>query len=229
MVDGKKMAKSAGNFFTVRDLLGRGYTGREIRLALLGSHYRANTNFTLEGLEAARKTIGYLEEFLRNMGELEGPPPPDGSAAITSLAAEHDARFRAALDDDLNVSAALAQVHGFTGEAYKRSRSRAEGLAAASQVRSWDSVLGVLAAPAGSPGADASVSGAREAGPGDAALAAVGLERQAVEALVAEREAARKRKDFAAADRIRQELQAKGIVIKDTPQGTRWRIEGSAG
>jgi cysteinyl-tRNA synthetase len=216
LVDGKKMAKSAGNFFTVRDLAAKGYGGLEIRLALLNSHYRANANFTLEGLEGARKTIRYLEEFLRNMSALDSTAsPPAAVEAIEALGAEHDARFRAALDDDLNISAALAQVHGFAGEAYKRCRSRGEGLAAAARVRAWDAVLGVLplAAAAGESSADG-------------LLAARGLTRAAVEDLLREREGARARKDFAASDRIRKDLQSRGVIVKDTAEGPRWHVEG---
>jgi cysteinyl-tRNA synthetase len=209
LVDGKKMSKSAGNFFTVRDLVAKGYGGLEIRLALLGSHYRANTNFTLEGLETARKTIRYFEEFLRNMRGLADAPSP-GLEAVRSLAAAHDERFRAALDDDLNISAALAAVHGFVAEAYKTSSTRPEGLAAADQVEAWDRVLGILR-PVGDGGASE-----------DALLAGRGLTRESIERLIAEREEARRRKDFATSDRIRKELLDAGIIIKDTPQGPRW-------
>jgi cysteinyl-tRNA synthetase len=118
LVGGKKMAKSAGNFYTVRDLLAKGYGGREIRLALLGTHYRTNANFTLEGLDQARQTIGKLKEFLRNMEALPAAGAEGGAGEVAALAAESDRRFRAALDDDLNISLALAELLGFLGEAY---------------------------------------------------------------------------------------------------------------
>ena len=143
LVDGKKMSKSAGNFFTVRDLLAKGWKGREIRLSLIRAHYRSNSNFTLQGLEEARETIRYFQELRRNMEALPPGPVPDGG--VDDLGRDRDLKFRESMDDDLNVSAALAEVHEFAREAYKRARTREEGRAAVAQLDAGTEVLGVFA------------------------------------------------------------------------------------
>ncbi len=210
LVDGKKMAKSAGNFYTLSDLVEKGYHPLEVRYSLLAAHYRSNSNFTLEGLDAARKTLRYFREFRRNMADLPAKPvAPDDAAAIRALREKADAALRAGLDDDLNVSAALAALHGFVGEAYKLAKTREAGLAAVGQLDAWDEVLGVLE------------------GCGEAAQQPAGVSTEEIEKLIAERSAARARKDFKEGDRIRDALKARGVAIKDTPQGTRWSLEGA--
>ncbi len=220
LVDGKKMSKSLGNFYTVRDLVARGFSGPEIRLALLFGHYRSNTNFTFQTLETAREWLRYLREFRRNMLAL---PPGEPSAAardlekVRELAASSDERFRAALDDDLNISAALATVREFASEAYKLCRDRASGAAAAERLDAWDAVLGVLGPP-GEGGEEPGGSG------GAGARGETGLSAEEIEALLERRSRARAEKNFAEADRIRAELEARGIVVKDTPRGTVWHL-----
>jgi cysteinyl-tRNA synthetase len=127
------------------------------------------------------------------------------------LAQRYDREFRAALDDDLNISLALAQVRGFVSEAYKACRSLEGGHQACEQLHAWDRVLGVL-----EPESEASgtVRGAAREDTGPAS--------EWVEGLLAERQQARARKDYAESDRIRDLLEDKGIVVKDTPQGPRW-------
>jgi cysteinyl-tRNA synthetase len=212
LVGGKKMSKSSGNFYTVRDLLGKGYSGREIRYGLLSAHYRSSANFTLRGLDDARTTLGYFREFRRNMASLPEAPPPSGEIeGLTALALEADAGFRKGLDDDLNVSAALAQAHGFASAAYKQATARATGLQSIAQLESWDSVLGIFG------------EGPRR----EDEQGASGTSSEEIEGLIEERNAARNRKDFAEADRIRDLLLSRGVVIKDSPQGTRWHLEGT--
>ncbi len=210
LVDGKKMSKSAGNFYTVRDLLSRGYDGLEIRYTLLSAHYRSNSNFTFQGLDDARKNLRYLRQFRRAMQELPDVPGEDELAAVEALRTERDAAFRAALDDDLNVSGALAQVHDFCREAYRRCQTSKAGASAVAQLESWDRVLGVLDPVASGGEADS------PEGPSDAEI----------EAALEARRTARAQKDYAAADRIRDELAALGIVIEDRPDGTRWHRDG---
>ncbi|HVR75780.1 MAG TPA: cysteine--tRNA ligase [Planctomycetota bacterium] len=212
-VDGKKMAKSAGNFYTVRDLLARGHSGLEIRFALLSTHYRSTANFTFQGLDAARETLRYLREFRVNMSSLPVVDTPSAEAVrVKDLCLGGDAAFRAGLDDDLNVSAALREVHALVSGAYKLCTTRVSGRLAAAQLEAWDSVLGVL----GEPAAEV---------PGEGGDAVPGLSVSEVERIIGERDAARAAKDFAASDRIRDHLKARGIVLKDTPQGTRWHLE----
>ena len=211
LVGGKKMAKSAGNFYTVRDLLAKGYSGLEIRYGLLSAHYRSSANFTFQGLDDARTTLGYFREFRRNMASLPDRAPQPGELdGLNELALEADKSFRKGLDDDLNVSAALAQVHGFASEAYKRATARAAGLQSLAQLDAWDSVLGIFAEESG----------------GEARKGPQGTSEEEIEGLIGERDAARNRKDFAEADRIRDLLKSRGVVIKDSPAGTRWHLEG---
>jgi cysteinyl-tRNA synthetase len=211
LVEGKKMSKSAGNFFTVRDLLEKGWRGREIRLSLIRAHYRSNSNFTLQGLEEARETLRYFHELRSNMEAL--PPGRGAPKEIEALGEARDRKFRESMDDDLNVSAALAEVHELAREAYKRCRTREEGREAVRWLDRWDQVLGVLGPeePSAHPGLEAG-----KAGLGDGEI----------EGLLRERDAARARKDFAEADRIRGLLQSAGVAIKDTPGGTRWTRGG---
>jgi cysteinyl-tRNA synthetase len=213
--ENKKMAKSAGNFYTIRDLLEQGFSGLEVRYLLISAHYRTNLNFTLDGVKAAGQALRKLREFRDNMGAL---PEGDGEAgemeAVESLGAQADSAFRAAMDDDLNISGALGQVHTFISSAYKTCRTRAAGEKAVAQLVAWDSVLGVLDARDDAP--EAPSAGTQPAGAGD----------DEIEALVRQRDEARAGKDFASADRLRDELQDMGIVLKDSPSGTRWQRGG---
>jgi len=193
LVEGKKMAKSLGNFFTLRDLLAKGFTGRDIRCLLLSAHYRETFNFTLEGLQAARAALMRIDDCLRKLRELARPAQDAGNPPLLD-------QFSAALDDDLNVSAAWAAIFDAARET---NRKLAEGAldaeAAAGALATWeklDSVLGV--------GAPQEVEVPAE-----------------ISALLEARQAARKAKDFKRADAVREELKAKGWVIEDTPKGAR--------
>ena len=191
LVEGKKMSKSLGNFYTLRDLLAKGFTGREIRCLLLTAHYRESFNFTLEGLAGARTALGRIDECLGKLRALaDGPAAPADEALV--------ARFGAALDDDLNISAAWAVVFEWVRES---NRALAEGTLtpaqAAAALAAWqqvDSVLGIgTRAEAGAP--------------------------PEVVALAEARQAARQARDFRRADALRDELKALGWVIEDTPKG----------
>ncbi len=179
VVDGEKMSKSKGNFYTLQDLLDKGYSAAAVRWLLLSAHYRTQLNFTLEGLDAAEKQIAYFRE---TVGRLDGRAAPDAGYAEA---------FAAAMDDDLNVSKALALVN----EAAKKANKEADAGAAAF----------VLAALGGVFGIDLSVPA--EEAPAD------------VQALADERSAARAAKDFAASDRLRDAIAAKGWVVEDTKDG----------
>jgi len=193
MVEGKKMSKSLGNFFTLRDLLARGYTGREVRYLLLTTHYRETSNFTLDGLTAARTSLARLDECLAKLRALAGNTT---AAADPGLAA----KFSAALDDDLNVSAAWGVLFDWVRETNRLlADNQFSPALAAAALAAWqriDSVLGTGNKP------DAEV-------PGE------------IVSLMEQRLAARKAKDFKRADAIREELKANGWVIEDTPNGPR--------
>jgi cysteinyl-tRNA synthetase len=193
LVESKKMSKSLGNFFTLRDLLARGFSGREVRYLLLTAHYRETFNFTLEGLQGARSALQRIDECVAKLREIAGGATPEGTSALP-------AEFESAMDEDLNISGAWGKVFEWVRETNRRiaSRSLTAG-EAASAFAGWtrvDSALGVGAA------AETQV-------PPD------------ITALVEARQAARKAKDFKQADAIRDELKAKGWVIEDTPGGAR--------
>ena len=195
MVDGHKMSKSQGNFHTLRDVLARGYSGREVRYELLATHYRAPLNFTFGSLDAARTALRRVDEFVARLSEASG------SASVGKLPtwahAQAD-RFEAAMDDDLNVSAALAALFDAIREG--NAALDAKGLTAeeASAVRGlfgrWNNVLGVLEKPA----EEVPVT---------------------VQELLSRRQAARAQKEWKLSDTLRDEMVALGWTVKDTPKG----------
>src|SRR5690606_33538493 len=133
LVDGRKMSKSLGNFFTVRDLLGRGYTSREIRYLLLTAHYRESFNFTLSGLAGARTALARIDECLAKLRELAGDASAEPEPALLE-------RFSAALDDDLNVSAAWGAIFEWVREQNRRMTEqvvRPGDAAAAARALEW--------------------------------------------------------------------------------------------
>ncbi|MDR3719899.1 MAG: cysteine--tRNA ligase [Bryobacteraceae bacterium] len=203
MVEGKKMSKSLGNFFTLRDILDRGYSPEAIRFLLTATPYRKQLNFTFDGLDAAKSAIERLRSFewrLRN----EKFPAGD-NAAMNERAARAIADFDAGLDDDLNTADALAAVFEFVRDANTAMDSgefRATNRPAAVELlTSFDEIFQVLA-PSASEG---------------------GLSDAEIEAKIAERNSAKKAKNFALADEIRKELLDLGIILEDSREGTRWK------
>ncbi|HYG24116.1 MAG TPA: cysteine--tRNA ligase [Verrucomicrobiae bacterium] len=193
LVEGKKMSKSLGNFFTLRDLLDKGFNGREIRYLLLQAHYRETFNFTIEGLQGARTALARIDECLGKLRERS-------TAAKAAPGTELVNQFTEALDNDLNISGAWGCVFEWVRETNKRLADAAFTASdAAAALGGWDrinTVLG-LAAPEES-----------EAPP-------------ELLALLEERQAARKAKDFKRSDAIRDELKAKGWIIEDSPKGSK--------
>ena len=203
LVEGKKMSKSLGNFFALRDLLAKGFTGREIRYLLLTAHYRETFNFTLEGLHGARTALARIDECLAKLRELVGVQAAPCSEDTLKRELQQTGLvmgFTAALDEDLNISAAWGAVFDWVRETNKRiaekSLAPAEAVAA---LAAWEKVNSVL-------------------GVGSAAETEAPPE---ILALLEARLAARKAKDFKRADAIRDELKAKGWIIEDTPKGTK--------
>jgi cysteinyl-tRNA synthetase len=193
MVEGKKMAKSLGNFFTLRDLEAKGFSGREVRCLLLSAHYRENFNFTLDGLQSARSSLARLDECLNRLQELAGKNQAGED--------QQDVQpFSEALDNDLNISGAWGVVFEWVRDTNRRlAEGKIDATTAASALAAWkrmDAVLGVGAAPEVSVPAE-------------------------IEALLQQRQEARKARDFKRADAIRDELKAKGWIIEDTPKGAR--------
>ncbi|MCL4789747.1 MAG: cysteine--tRNA ligase [Verrucomicrobia bacterium] len=192
LVEGRKMSKSLGNYFTLRDLLAKGFTGREIRYLLLTAHYRETFNFTMDGLQGARTALARIDECLGKLRELAAVRPEAvADEAILQV-------FTTALDDDLNIAAAWGGLFDWVRELNRRLAGNALPAAtAAAALAAWeriDSVLGI----------------------GTVAEAEAPAELQA---LLEARQAARQAKDFKRADAIRDELKAKGWIIEDTPKG----------
>jgi len=215
-IDQEKMSKSLGNFFTVKDVLVR-HDGEALRLLLLGTHYRNPINFSDGLLADAERRLGYLYETLEKADRIaEGASPDDPPAPWAEAA-------RAALDDDFNSAAVLGILaEAFTGANAdadrKGRRSPAERAALARFARDARSVgaeLGILQrAPALALGALRAKAVVRR-----------GIDPALVEARIAERAEARRARDFARSDAVRDELLALGVTIQDGPAGTTWKVE----
>lgn len=194
MVDGRKMAKSFGNFYTLRDLLDKGWHGREVRHALLSAHYRLPLNFTFDGLAGARSALQRLDEWRQRLEELASAP---GTGAPHPAVLED--KFGAALDDDLNISAALGALFDLVRET---NRAMDGGELSLAQARGlldyWERINSILRLEAEVPETPEEIT-----------------------ALLEERNAARAAKDWARSDALRDELLARGWMVKDTKEGTK--------
>ena len=200
LVDGKKMAKSAGNFYTLRDLIERGFAADAIRYLLVSTPHRKQLNFTFEGLQGAAAAIERLRNFQRRLASAPGRVNnPEASAEKV----EAELQFREALDDDLNTAGALGAVFEYIRSANSAMDSGHFGPSNVAEARDlldrFDKVFAVLEPPA-----------------------AQRVPAEEIEGLIRERVAARKARDFARADGIRDELAARGVALRDSPAGTTW-------
>jgi cysteinyl-tRNA synthetase len=198
LVDHKKMSKSLGNFFTLRDLLNKGYTGAELRYLLLSSHYRTQLNFTFAGLDGARSSLNRIRDLIERLRGIE----TDGPATISlSILQEANHKFKLALADDLNISQALASLFDLIRElniqADNRALTKADAEAALQLFEQWDRVLGVLPLYA------------KEEAP-----------KRLLE-LLAQRNQARAEKNWKQSDLIRDEIFASGYTIEDSLEGAK--------
>jgi cysteinyl-tRNA synthetase len=200
IVEGEKMSKSLGNFFTLRDLLAQGHSPEAIRYLLLSAHYRKQLNFTADGLRQAQAAIQRLHDFSLRMKELAGGFQSGADLAEEVGKARQD--FVEALDDDLNTSAALAVVFDFVRSSYQRADQNGLSAGGASSaldfLKEADAMFGVLKQQSG-------------------------MLDEEIAKQIQERQAARARRDFKEADRIREWLLACGIQLEDTREGVRWK------
>ncbi|MEZ4415209.1 MAG: cysteine--tRNA ligase [Gemmatimonadota bacterium] len=209
LLEDRKMSKSLGNTLTVRQLLDAGVDPAAVRHMLISSHYRHELNFKREGLAASSAAVRRLADLALRLEE-EGQSAFSHSTRMEELAARLRAEFRAAMDDDLNTPNALAALFGWVRDVNAELDAHpgtpgSERAQAREALESVDSVLGLLEL-------------ARRAQETSA-----GRERE-IEALVAQRDEARARRDFQAADDIRDRLAAEGVILEDTPGGTRWKL-----
>ncbi len=209
LVDGRKMSKSLGNFIVVRELLEAGHEPAAIRHQLLSAQYRSELNFTMEGLEASGRAVQRLLDFEARIEE-GATAATAAPAGLPEIAAPAVAAFRAALDEDLNTSDALAALFVLVGQgnaALDRAGAvlPAERDALRDALASIDRVLGLIEVARTSRALDA----------GTIAW---------VDGMIGQRRTARGARDFARADAIRKELAERGIVLEDSAQGTRWKV-----
>ncbi len=201
LVEGEKMAKSKGNQFTVRNLVEEGFSTVGIRYLLLSAHYRKQLNFSREGIRQAAQAIRRVDDLLERLGEVQSDGPL--SESVQDMTCRARGAFEEAMDDDLNTPAALGALFDLVREANRAlsssSLTKEDAGEIAGTIERLNTVFGVF--------------GQTEA---------VMLDGD-VEKLITERREARARRDFARSDAIRDELDAQGIVLEDTPAGTRWR------
>jgi len=195
LVDGQKMAKSLGNFYTVPDVLAKGYTGRELRYALLRVHYRVPLNFTWEGMNEARESLARIDEWLARLTQLVGTPRRGVRSAQRADPTSH---FEDALDDDLNISAAL----GFLFESIRETnrtmdQNEMDAAVASAWLDWWNRINTVL-------DLEASV---------DVAIP------EEVAQLAEQREEARREKNWKRSDELREQISALGWEVRDTKDG----------
>ncbi|MDD3154533.1 MAG: cysteine--tRNA ligase [Victivallaceae bacterium] len=196
MVDGEKMSKSLGNFYTLRDLLSKGWSGRELRMVLTGCHYRKQLNFTFDALAQAREHLRRFDDFFRRLHEACAPAD---APTLEPLLLEAKTAFDREISDDLNIAGGLAAVFDLTRDLNKLleagSLSKSDAAKALALFAEFDQVLGYLDV-------------------GKSAAAEIPLE---IQALADARFAAKKVKNYAEADRCREELKAHGYAVEDTP------------
>jgi len=228
LVDGQKMSKSLGNFYTLPNLLEKGYTGREIRYALIRVHYRAPLNFTLEGMEESRQSLARIDEWLQRLREVaekenvqpasavdglrrgerptSNPPPPWTGSAVAS-AQRPTQKFEEALDDDLNISAAL----GFLFESIRETNramdeNELDAGSAGAWLDWWKRINTVL----------------------DLEAEAEIVVPPEVAQLAKERENARRDKNWKRSDELREQISALGWEVRDMKDGQRLTQRGAS-
>ena len=200
IVNNKKMSKSLGNFYTFRNLVDKGYSGREVRYLLMQTHYKTQLNFTLEGLDAARASLRRLDDFIVRVQGLTGDTKADCEEKVASILNAAEEKFRQALADDLNISVALAAIYDLVREVNALIDQGGLGEGASQKILAMlnrvNKVLNCLQFE-------------REE---------LELPKDLLEALE-QRQQARKDKNWALADELRDLIQSRGYLIEDSPEG----------
>ena len=204
-VENEKMSKSLGNVFTVPDIVAKGFRPSALRYLLLSSHYRKQLNFTWSGMEQAEESLRRVVDFLVR---LDGVTGQGRSEEIEAAAIKARDAFKAALESDLNTAAGLAALFDLVKSGNAAIDAGKMGAEDAALVRSTiedlDRVLGVV-----------SLRRAEDAKPP--------MPVEEIQRMIDERKAAKQRRDFAEADRIRTSLADRGVLLEDNPAGTRWK------
>jgi cysteinyl-tRNA synthetase len=193
LVEGKKMSKSKGNFYTLRDLLKKGYDPRAIRYVLMSTHYRQQLNFTFKELEAAKVSIEKLDSFVLRLKEAK---EEENNPKVKNAIAKAKLDFIKAMDDDLNISVALSVIFDFMREVNKLKLSNGDAENVLKLMKDFDSVIGVI-----------SFEGEK-------------IPKEILD-LADQREKARKAKDWKKADKLRDKIKSKGYIVEDTSSGPR--------
>ena len=235
LVEGRKMSKSEGNFYTLRDLLLKGFKASAIRLALISVPYRHQLNFTFDGLTEATAAVDRLRTFAARLKNTKWPaglsPNTRGAdAEVFEIVDTAKRNFYAALDDDLNTAEARAAIFDMIRKINTLADSgrlhSSDSCAALAVLADFDAVFDVIE-DRDAEATHAAIAWAEAAGRlqevAPELLARQELTDEAIEALVAERTVAKKRRDFARADQIRKELAEKGVVLEDSKDGVRWK------
>lgn len=201
VVDGKKMSKSLGNFYSLRDLMEKGYSGRQIRYMLLQTHYKTQVNFTFTGLDAVNQTLRRLDDFIDRLKQIENQKiEKNKDSSIKKILNEAKLKFMSSLAEDLNISSALASlfdlVREVNGLCDKGEISSLEAIEVIDLLKEFDKVLGVL-----------SFESKEETIP------------TALQEALEKRIQARKDKDFILSDKLRDQIIAGGYIIEDTAHG----------
>jgi cysteinyl-tRNA synthetase len=228
LVDGRKMSKSEGNFFTLRDLLLKGYKASAIRLALISVPYRHQLNFTFDGLIEATNAIERLRTFHQRL--VQGNFAPGSNPALQEAAKTAQSKYLESLSNDLNTADARAPIFDLVrtantaidqGQCFVDDKD-----AILAVLSSFDAVFDVIEDSDAEPTRRAlewAEKAGRLAEVAPELLSRQSLTYEAIDALVAERTLAKKQRNFARADQIRNELAEKGIVIEDSKDGVRWK------
>ena len=200
-VEGETMSKSKGNYYTFRDVAAKGYSGSAVRYFLLSVPYNKQINFTFDALDGAAKTLAGLRDFKARLGEAKTTPGMNEALHEATVAAARE--FEEGMDDDLNTSVALAVIHNLTrvvNTALARKKLQEDNkLELVELLKRFDSVLNIF---------------------GDEQREMLDSE---IQNLIDERQEARRRRDFARGDEIRDELASRGIILEDTKDGVRWK------